>query len=383
MVLVLGFSLSPYFYFFSGLGLERLDQNLRETGQILGVSPWAFLKTGLAPLLKPYVLSASILVLFESLADFGAASVVNVPVITTMIYKLWFDLFSFPGAVHLCLQYCMVILFVLFIEFLIRKKERGGKESRVGQKIKAIDPGVFFKWSITILSFVYVSLSFLFPLFQLVLWSLTGESWPQIILPLRHSLFLATGAAGLAVLVSFVLGPGLRVCGWGLKSYLLPLTSVGYGLPGTILAVSAYSLLLFFFDEIGHGYLLFALVITLCYKFLTISLRSILERMEALPKNLDEASDVLSVGFFKRLTDCFFPEMKSALVLGFLLVMIEVAKEMPLTLMLAPAQYETLSIQIFNLTSEGQWDRAAVPGLLLVMVGLFSVFLIHRHRSIP
>ena len=104
------------------------------------------------------------------------------------------------------------------------------------------------------------------------------------------------------------------------------------------------------------------------------------QSVEDLPTELDEVSDIFAVSFLKRFKDCFLPEVKNAMILGFLLVMIEVIKEMPLTLMLMPGDYQTLSTQVFNLTSEGQWERASLPGFVLVVIGLVSVIGIQRWR---
>ena len=178
----------------------------------------------------------------------------------------------------------------------------------------------------------------------------------------------------------FFLGFGFRFRGERGSSYL-PLTNIGYSLPGTFLSVSTYALVLFLFEERGFLLLITALIITLCYKFMTVSFRAVVESVEDLPLELDEVSDLFSVSLLKRFRVWFLPEVKSAMILGFLLVMIEVIKEMPLTLMLSPGGYQTLSTRIFNLTSEGQWEQASIPGFFLAVIGLFSVLGINCWRS--
>ncbi len=379
LVLILVFSLTPYVYLFCSLGLERVDQSLIETEKILKAGSRSFLKTALIPQLWPYLLSGFMLVLFESLAEFGAASVVNVSVITTLIYKLWFDLFSFSGAVGLCLKYSLVVFVFLFLEFLFKRKNKR-TDGKCRTKIKSVQPKTFRQWLITVVFFIYAGLSFLFPLFQLILWSLTETGWLEVLESLKHSLFIGILVAGSCVFVSVLLGFYFRIQGQRFLNYL-PLTNIGYSLPGTLLAVSAYAVLLFLFDGAGPGLLITVLVITLCYKFITVSFRAVAESVEDMPAELDEVSDLFSVSFLKRLRFWFLPEVKSAMIFGFLLVMIEVFKEMPLTLMLSPGDYQTLSTRIFNLTSEGQWEQASIPGLFLVMIGLISVVGMNRWRS--
>ena len=379
LILVLSFSMTPYVYLFCSLGLERVDQSLMETEKILKAGSWSFFKTAVVPQLWPYLLSAFMLILFESLAEFGAASVINVPVVTTVIYKLWFDLFSFSGAIGLCLKYSLIVFVFLFLEFLFKRNNKR-TEGKCRTRIKSTRPKIFWQWLITIIFLVYIGFSFFLPLFQLGLWSLTEARWLEVVESLKHSLFIGVLVAGLSVFISVLLVFGFRTQAQRFENYL-PLTNIGYSLPGTLLAVSAYALLLFLFEEVGHGLLMTALIIALCYKFFTVSLRPVAESMEDISGELDEVSDLFAVSLLKRLTGCFLPEVKSAMILGFLLVMIEVVKEMPLTLMLSPGDYQTLSTQIFNLTSEGQWGQAALPSLFLVMIGLVSVIGIHRWRS--
>ncbi len=376
LVLVLVFSLTPYVYLFCSLGLERVDQSLLETEHILRGGPWSFFKTVMFPQIRPYLLSAFMLILFESLAEFGAASVINVSVITTMIYRLWFDLFSFSGAVGLCLKYSLIVFVFLFLEFLFKRNNQR-TDGKCQRGIISTRPGIFLQWVITIVSFVYIGLSFLLPLFQLCFWSLTEARWPEVLESLKHSLFIGISVASVSVFISALLGFGFRTRGQKFENYL-PLTNIGYSLPGTLLAVSAYALLLFLFEEVSYGLMITALIITLCYKFFTVSFRPVAASVEDMPGELDEVSDLFAVSFFRRVTLCFLPEIKSAMILGFFLVMIEVIREMPLTLMLTPGDYQTLSTQIFNLTSEGQWGQASLPGLFLVMIGLVSVTGIHR-----
>ena len=379
LVLLLSFSLTPYIYLFCSLGLERVDQSLVETEKILKAGSWSFFRTALIPQLWPYLLSGFMLVLFEGLAEFGAASVVNVSVVTTLIYKLWFDLFSFSGAVGLCLKYSLIVFVFLFLEFLFKRKNRR-IEGKCQTRIKSVQPKIFWQGLITTMSFIYVGLSFLVPLFQLIFWSLTETGWLETLESLKHSLFIGILVAGLCVFVSVLLGFCFRLWNQRFSDYL-PMTNIGYSLPGALLAVSAYVLLLFLFEQVGFGLLITTLIITLCYKFITVSLRPVAESVEDMPVELDEMSSLFSVSFLRRLRVWFLPEVKNAMILGFLLVMIEVIKEMPLTLMLSPGDYQTLSTRIFNLTSEGQWEQASIPGLFLVMIGLISAIGVNRWRS--
>ena len=71
--------------------------------------------------------------------------------------------------------------------------------------------------------------------------------------------------------------------------------------------------------------------------------------------------------------------MRSALFLGFMIVFIESVKEQPATLLLRPVGFDTLSTKIYNFTSEGEWEMAASPSILLIFLSLAFVYLINKN----
>ena len=382
LILVLSLALTPYVYFFSSIGLSYVSQSEVETEVILGGGVWSFFRYNTLPKLLPFLISAQILVIFESLSDFGAASVINVPVMTTMIYKLWFDLFSFSGAVHLSLRYSGMILLVLVCELLF-------KNSTQQKQMANRDPvrGTLIPPALRVLGLLlmglYIIFAFIIPVFQIVLWNFMGGSWPHFIETLESTLktIALGGAVGiLVVLFSWMLLLLLRTKNESSKLWMI-FSTIGYSVPGSILAVSAYAILLWFYSSLGSFLLILGLIIALSYKFLTVGMRPIGDAVDCLPQELIETSNILKVSFFKRIKIFFYPYLRESCVVALLLVIIEVMKEMPLTLMLAPSGFQTLSIKIFNYTSEGEWEKAALPSLMLVVVGIISVLMLNIKRS--
>lgn len=382
LIVTLSLCLTPYVYFFTYLGLKFVTQSEVEAELILRAGWWSFFKINVLPKMLPFLISAQVLLVFEALADFGAASVINVPVLTTMIYKAWFDLFSFAGAVSISLKYSIFILLVLLVEFLLKRKKEGDKQL-TREPVKKLSLSGGCRWGLFSFLAFYIFLSFLLPLGQIVIWSIQGFDSYLLYDTLYGGLLtlFIGGIVGLGtILFSFTLSLFLREMKLKTHSWAI-LSTVGYSVPGTILAVSMYALLLMLVGSVDAGILMVALVVALGYKFLTVSLRPIADAVENIPLELDEVSQIFKSSFFKRLRTYLIPYTKDGLIIGLLLVMIEVMKEMPLTLMLAPSEYQTLSIKIFNYTSEGEWLKASLPSLLLMIVGVVSVILVHSREK--
>jgi iron(III) transport system permease protein len=378
LVLVLSFSLTPYVYYFSLLGLRQVTQNEVETELIFKRGWTVFFKLNVFPKVFPFLLSAQILLIFETLADFGAASVINVPVITTLIYKSWFDLFSFSGAVLISLKYSVLILFILVIEFLIKRKVPTDKalsrEKVRSFKIKKHQQMVLF-----FLFLIYALFSILIPVLQILYWSTKSLEW-NFIRDISWSSFwtvlLGLVVGMICVSFSFLLSLFLRLNKENAASWL-SVSTIGYSLPGSLLAVSTYAIILYLTKNLSQNVLLCSLIIALTYKFLTVSLRTVSESIDNIPKELDEVSAIFNSSLISRVKNYFYPYAKDSIVIGLILVMMEVMKEMPLTLMLSPSRYQTLSNKIFTLTAEGEWVKASLPSLVLIIVGFLSVYFIH------
>lgn len=379
---VLAMALTPYVYYFSCLGFKTISQSEVETETLLQGGAWRFFTSNVGPKWFPFLISAQILVLFEALSDFGAASVINVPVVTTMIYKLWFDLFSFSGAVHLSLKYSLIILLFLAAE-LIFKSYQDRNVSTQRDPMQGKVPTKFGHWLIVLPMVIFVSLAFLWPLLQLALWAIEGSQWTlwqDTFSGAWKTVGLGLVAGVLVVAVACGIHIPLRLRQLNPKLWTV-FSTIGYSIPGSILAVAIYGLLLKTTSEITSVFLITGLVVGLVYKFLTVAMRPIAETVYCLSQDLIDASRVLNVSFARKFRDFFYPALRESCVIGLLLVVIEVMKEMPLTLMLAPSEFQTLSIKIFNFTSEGEWEKAALPSLILIAVGVISVSLINLRRS--
>jgi iron(III) transport system permease protein len=174
--------------------------------------------------------------------------------------------------------------------------------------------------------------------------------------------------------------------------WTIRLSSMGYALPGTVLAVGIVIMVNFTDKQIiwiintltgiQLKSILNGTIITVLFaytvRFLTAGFNSINSSMHRVTRSIDEASTLLGITGVKLLRRIHIPILKNGLYVAAMLIFVDVMKEMPITLMTRPFGWDTLAVKIFELTSEGEWQRAALPSVTLVIAGLIPLILLNR-----
>lgn len=393
VVLVIGLTLYPYVYLLSRTSFMNQGRTILEASQTLGLRPSkAFFKVAL-PMSRPWIVSGLALVLMETLADFGAVSIFNYDTFTTAIYKSWFGFFSLKAAAQLSSLLVLLAVTLVFVEGLFKKQMRYYDSSRGGSihtRLKLTG------WS-SFMVFVYCStilfVAFIAPILQLTLWSMkvlrSDESAAYLEVILK-TLFLGATAAVIICLAAVLLAYSRRRNKSWSNSVLSRIATVGYALPGTVLAVGIFipvskfdNLLREAMEAIAHidpgpivqGTLVVMLAAYLI-RFLAVGFGAVDSCMQNIKPSLDEASAILGRSGGETLREIHFPLLKKGLLTALVLVLVDVIKEMPITLMTRPFGWDTLAVKIYELTSEGEWVRAALPGSYLVLAGIIPVILL-------
>lgn len=190
--------------------------------------------------------------------------------------------------------------------------------------------------------------------------------------------FLLATCVGLSVLAfsltyHFLLKK-IRGGGWWLK--VSQLTHIGYAVPGPVLAIGGLGLAAQLSTGVSWPLSFGILVGVLGTKFLLLAKETAGEKLRRQPSSWSEASQSLGVSIGKQFWRLDLPYLRTPMGVAFLIVAVEVMKEMPITLMLSPLGFRTFSMDIFNYTMEGEWQKAAVPALTLVVMGLLPVLMV-------
>lgn len=398
VIFVLVLALYPYVYLLARQAFLRQKAAPLEAARLMGLNPWQRFFRVTLPMARPAIVAGVALALMEALADFGAVSIFNFDTFTTAIYKSWIGFFDINTAAQLS---TLLMLFVVFL-LLAEKGFRGRAEFAEAQNAAAVEPQLLNGWQsyfAQLLSWGVVTLAFLIPIAQLILWLFDSEvrmTTEALITLSSHTLALGAVAALLTLLIALIFALAKRrskKAPW--LGAALSFSTMGYAVPGSVLAIAIMVFLSHTDNAINAVILVFidngaprpwlmgtlvGLLLAYCIRFLRLAFGPIDAAFKQLNPRLEEAARLLgesSLGVMRRVS---LPLVGSGCLSAYLLVMVEVFKEMPATLLIRPFGWDTLAVKVYELTSEGEWERAATPALLIVLVGLIPLMILMRQK---
>lgn len=386
----------PYVYLLARTAFLAQGKGFMEAARVLGLTPWqAFWRVAL-PVARPAIGAGVALALMESLADFGAVSVFNFDTFTTAIYKTWYGFFSLSSATQLASLLLLFVAVLLFAEQRTRGAVRPSNERPRGKalyKLRGWQALLASSWC----GLVFLC-AFIIPVLQLLVWFWQrgrfdlDERYAALI---THTLYLGLIAAALTVSAALLLAFAKRLNSTKRIHALVGFANLGYALPGSVLAV-AIMLAFSYLDEhaviplsswlggAGRPILLgslSALLLTYVIRFMAVAHGPLEGALARIKPSLPEASRSLGVSGITLFRRVYLPLLLPGTLSAALLVFVDVLKEMPATLLMRPFGWDTLAVRIFEMTSEGEWARASLPALTLVMVGLLPVILLIRRSA--
>jgi iron(III) transport system permease protein len=377
-------TLFPYIYILTRDAFNSVGDKLIMTSRSLHYGPWKTFTKVILKYSRPWILTGTSIVMMESFADFGGVAVFNYDTFTTAIYSAWTGLFSIATAARLS---CALILLAFIVFSFEHRLQKGAQFYAMGKTLSS--PLFELKNFQNFLLFIPIILVLLFsliiPISQLIYWtmtSLTSEWDVQYYEVIYNTVKLGIGAAILIASTSLLLAIILKKETSAIAQNLGRLSLLGYAIPGSIIAVAVY-LYIAAFKDYGLEHILTTgslgiLILGLLVRFLSVSFRAQSSALKRIHENIELAAKSLGSSSFAVLRKVQLPIIIVPFMTSLLLVFIEVIKEMPMTLMLRPFSYNTLAVKIYELTSEGEWERAALPGLLLLLAGIVGILLIGK-----
>lgn len=397
VIMVMTLALYPYIYLLSRNAFQTQGKRALEAAQSLGCSPTkGFFKVAL-PMARPWIAGGASLVLMEALADFGAVSIFNYDTFTTAIYKAWFGFFSLPAAAQLASLLVAVVFVLIVVEQHLRQRMRF-TQSRISPQAERFHLTGSLRWLASGYCLSVLAIAFLLPVFQLLRWTLFifhEEFDDRYLERLSHSMILGLISAALIVFVALLLAYSSRRHEDRWTHLLIRTATLGYALPGTVLAIGIFIPLAWldnwmidlmrnnFNIEMSHFMKGTILIMLIAYmiRFMAAGFKPIDSAMHRVTNNIDEASRLMGLRGVNLLLKVHLPILRGGIFTALTLVFVDVMKEMPITLMTRPFGWDTLAVKIFELTSEGEWERAALPALTLVLSGLLPIVLLMRQAD--
>lgn len=393
VILVMTLTLYPYVYLVARNAFMTQGKRALEAAQTLGMNRWKGFFHVALPMARPWIAGGLALVLMETLADFGTVAVFNYDTFTTAIYKAWFSLFNLSAASQLASVLVILVFLALVLEQRSRSRQRYGTGARSDSQERFHLRGTA-RWLALGWCLLVLAVAFAIPMLQLLSWAWQSRTDfdNRYFGFLSRSLLLAGSAALLVTSLGLLLGYALR---HGRERWLTAVgrfATLGYALPGAVLAVGFYLPVAWFdqgwinlgeyigFDDVRpllSGTLLIMLLAYLV-RFLAVGFHPLDAALQRVTHNMDEAARNLGSNGRDLLLRVHLPLLRGGLATAAVLVFVDVMKEMPITLMTRPFGWDTLAVRIFEMTSEGEWQRAALPAATLVISGLIPVILLMR-----
>ena len=386
-IIVFGFTLYPYVYLVSRSAFINLSRSMQESARLLGLSQFqVFYKLSL-PLIRPAVIGGLMLVVMETLSDFGAVDHFAIQTFTTGIFRTWYGLYDLQTA----MQLASLLLLVIVIFYILERSNRGNElysssnstfSPNIEQNLYGINALLAFS-----LCFIPIFIGFLLPIIELSIWAyevnlkfFNANFINTFTNTIGLSLVTGLVCAALALLINF----SVRYKPLFVINRLSSLLSVGYAVPGLILAVGIVQLFVYLdtsvfssLDVLLTGSL-FGLILAYVIKTYALANSSIESGYERISNSLDDSSKILGTVGWSLLRNIHMPLLKTSILTSILLVMSDVIKELPATLILRPFNFETLAVSAYVYASEERMIQAAAPAIAIVMTGLIPIFFLSK-----
>ncbi|MGY0399828.1 MAG: ABC transporter permease [Ostreibacterium sp.] len=399
-IFVLSLIFSPYVYWLVSLNFNTQCQSLVNAGRLLGRSEWQIFWRVVLPLARPALAVSITLVAMETLADFGTVSYFSVWNITTAIYDTWLSLNDLSAAAKLA---CLLLLFVIILVILEKRSRRRiyYYQTPSSQLIRLPLSG-WKKWLACSWCGLVIGLGFILPCSIIVYYAvayINETDWPVFARMLGYSLFLAFSVASFAVLIALIVQLFQRFL--AIRYANLPrqashanlprqIVSLGYAVPGTVLAIGVLIVSTSVDDSISHiseflglgsqGLLfsgtLFAMGYAFLCRFSAISIGSVEAGLSKISPSLDQTAYLYDYGMIKTTRTLFLPLLRNSLLTAFLLVFLESMKELSAAILLRPFNVETLATYVYQYMSAEAFEVAAVPAFIMLLAGLPTVLLL-------
>ncbi len=386
VIFILSCTLYPYIYLLARGAFVMLSHQTIESATMLGLTRRQLFTHLAIPLARPAIMAGSALVMMESLADFGVASLFGVPVLTTGMYRAWAHMYDPIAAARMASLLLIIIAAAIWLEKCNRQQAHYHNNTALYHPLTRWHTGTLTQLLMLAGCLVPVLCGFIIPCIRLLQWALSHmpQLWTDTTLQAVSYSFII---AGLTAITTLVVG---SICAYLMRhspSSLLRLSitlcTSGYALPGIVIAIGV--MLIFIYLERYVPFLLtgtMAGVIWGCsLRFLTIAFQTMQAGLSRITPQLDEAATLLGASPRQTVWRVHLPMLTASTVSALLLVFIDTLKELPATLILRPFNVNTLAIRAYELAKDDMLPHAAPVALWLVALSILPVLYLNHRLS--
>ena len=387
-IIVFSFTLYPYIYLATRMALINQSRSILEVGKTLGLNKLGIVFKLALPMIRPAIIAGLMLVIMETLSDFGAVEHFAIPTFTTGIFRTWYGLYDLQTAMQLSSLLLIFITFFIFIERLSRKNISYTSGSPIyGEIIK-----VKLKGYKNILAFLIclipLLVGFVLPILELSNWAINYKLDffnEDFLKNSANTIYLAVIAAIFCTFLTLLMNFSIRVQKNNFLFFMSSSLTLGYAIPGLILAIGIMQIFNFldnyFFSTLFNFVLtgsILGLVIAYIIKAYALSNSVIEPAYLRVSPYMDDIAKTLNASNLKLLKNIHLPLLKTSFLTSIVLVISEVIKELPATLILRPFNFDTLAVSTYIYASEERMYEAAAPSIAIVLVGLIPIYFLTK-----
>lgn len=394
-IVVMSLVLYPYVYLTTRATFMLQSACSLDVSRTLGAGPMRLFFTVALPLARPAIVVGATLAMMECLNDIGAVEFFGVKTLTFSVYDTWLNRSSLAGAAQISSVMLVVVLLLLWLERHGRRNQRYHVTTRRYQALPSYWLQGWRSWAAIITCSLPILLGFILP--TMVLLRSSFYHWEdnlsaEFVQACFNSLGLALAAALLTASIGTALAYLARIQDKGYVTAITRLSSIGYAVPGTVLAVGILipvamldnwiaSTLKSWFG-IAAGLILLssgvAMLYAYCVRFMAMSYGAGETGLQRISTNMEAAARTLGRTPFQTLVSIDLPLIRPALVSGALLVFVDVMKELPATILLRPFNFDTLATLVYGQASLEAFEKGSLAALAIVAVGIVPVILLSR-----
>ncbi|MDF1616933.1 ABC transporter permease [Petrocella sp. FN5] len=395
-IFVFSLFLTPDVFLVTKVFFEKLPKNIEESSRLLGRNQSATFFRVILPMSRGALVGGIVLVMLEVLNDYGLVRYFGIPTFSTAIYQTWFGMSDVDGAVRLAASLMSIVIIILLMEQFFRGRGRlsqaraisdGGIKKRASKVYKV----VFY-----VLTFVYLSLALILPITQLVWWSSIAKQ--TNVMRRFGSILFNTISVGvivtiLVVVCGILIGNLNRLNPSILSKIYARIVILGYSVPASIIAIGVLVTFISVDRSLSGLYGIldlknlfltsskFILIFALTIRFMAIGFNSIESGFSKMGKKHYEASKLLGRDEWYTFRYVDFPILKPAIISAAIFAFVDVLKELPLTLILRPFNFDTLATRVFTYAGDEMIHEASVYSLIIIGVSIVALILLSFIRK--
>ncbi|SER90055.1 iron ABC transporter permease [Psychrobacillus sp. OK032] len=385
--------LYPYVYTITRIFLSNQSASLIESAKILGKGPWQIFFQIVIPISRVAIIGGSSLVILEVLNDYGVVKYFGIQTFSTAIFQTWFGFGDIETSIKLAASLMGFVILILVFEKLFRgKKQFSFASTKVKPLplIRLVGLKALFATSYVLIIFCF---AFLIPVAQLVSWFiLTFGKIPmdEFFQHIKNSVFVAGVSAAIIIFCALIIGNFSRIVKGRYVKILPKITVLGYSIPGAVIAVAVVTTFITLDRFLTPLYAVMGidsklvlsvsivmLITAYIIRFFAIGYNAIESGYDKIGTDFSHASRILGAGLMRTFVKVDLPMMKGAIISGFILVFIDIMKEIPLTLILRPFNFDTLATKAFQYASDERIMEASQASLFIITISAIAIFVFH------